>query len=407
MQETRVQSLGPEIPWRRKWQPNPVLLPRKSHGWRSLVYIHGVTKSQKQLSDLTFPPPPMCGHPFLLAWGLTPYSRLPLHVDTLLTNHDSEFPHQSAHHEDVCMTPPGLWRTVLCSDFDFPHATVYHLDTFFTPASDTSCQAPLLIMWMAYSPCLGVNILCQAFPVLCPPPLWIPSLSCWILTPALGYCSFIPPSQIPTLFFLSYNFMAEIFMKERHQIGCLKCEDTEIQKFMWLVPGHRSNWDKVSTNPGLPECELCERGDPASSVHCFVSSIESEVSMNTMNEWMNEWIIPLYSSFPFLLCHLSICVHRLMTLYVSIGPCECEVKWALESITTNKASGCDGIPVELFQILKDDAVKVLQTYASKFGKLSSGHRTGKGQFSFQSQRRAIPKNAQTTAQLHSSHTLAK
>ena len=38
---------------------------------------------------------------------------------------------------------------------------------------------------------------------------------------------------------------------------------------------------------------------------------------------------------------------------------ECEVKWALESITTNKASGGDGIPVELFQILKDDPVKVL------------------------------------------------
>ena len=60
---------------------------------------------------------------------------------------------------------------------------------------------------------------------------------------------------------------------------------------------------------------------------------------------------------------------------------ECEVKQALESITTNKASGGDRIPVELFQILKDDAVKVLQ-YASKFGKLSSGYRTGKGQFSF-------------------------
>ena len=42
--------------------------------------------------------------------------------------------------------------------------------------------------------------------------------------------------------------------------------------------------------------------------------------------------------------------------------------------------------------------------ASKFGKLSSGHRTGKGQFSFQSQRKAMPKNAQTTAHLHSSHT---
>ena len=40
---------------------------------------------------------------------------------------------------------------------------------------------------------------------------------------------------------------------------------------------------------------------------------------------------------------------------------ECEVKWALESITTNKANGGDGIPVELFQILKDDAVKVLHS----------------------------------------------
>ena len=52
----------------------------------------------------------------------------------------------------------------------------------------------------------------------------------------------------------------------------------------------------------------------------------------------------------------------------------------------NKASGGDGVPAELFQILKDDA--------SKFGKLSSGHRTGKVQFSFQSQRKAMPKNAQ-------------
>jgi len=87
---------------------------------------------------------------------------------------------------------------------------------------------------------------------------------------------------------------------------------------------------------------------------------------------------------------------------------ECEVKWALESITTNKASGGDGIAVELFQILKDGAVKVLHSICQqKFGKLSSGHRTGKGQFSFQSQRKAMPKNAQTTAQLHSSHTLVK
>ena len=51
--------------------------------------------------------------------------------------------------------------------------------------------------------------------------------------------------------------------------------------------------------------------------------------------------------------------------------------------------------------------KCCTRYASKFGKLSSGHRTGKGQFSFQSQRKAMPRNAQTTTQLHSSHTLVK
>ena len=63
---------------------------------------------------------------------------------------------------------------------------------------------------------------------------------------------------------------------------------------------------------------------------------------------------------------------------------ESEVKWALGNITTNEASGGDGLPAELFQILKDDAVKCCTQYAGTFGKLSSGHRTGKGQFSFQS-----------------------
>ena len=82
---------------------------------------------------------------------------------------------------------------------------------------------------------------------------------------------------------------------------------------------------------------------------------------------------------------------------------ECEVKWALGSITMNKASEGDVIPNELFQILKEDTVIVLHSMClSKFGKLSSGHRTGKGQCAFQSQRKAMPKNAQTTAQLHSS-----
>ena len=73
----------------------------------------------------------------------------------------------------------------------------------------------------------------------------------------------------------------------------------------------------------------------------------------------------------------------------------------------NKVSGGDEIPVELFQILKDDAVKALHSVCQQIGKLSRGHGTGKGQFSFQSQRKAMPKNAQTTAQLYSPHTLVK
>ena len=96
-----------------------------------------------------------------------------------------------------------------------------------------------------------------------------------------------------------------------------------------------------------------------------------------------------------------------MITHLEPGILECEVKWALGSITVNKAGGGYGIPVELFQILKDDAVKVLHSYASRFGKLSSGHKTGKGQFSFQSQRKVVPKTVQTTTQLHSFHMLAK
>ena len=75
-----------------------------------------------------------------------------------------------------------------------------------------------------------------------------------------------------------------------------------------------------------------------------------------------------------------------------------------------KVSGGDGIPVELFQILKDDAVKVLHSICQQIQKFEfkfSGHRTGKGQFSFQSQRKAMLKTVQTTAQFHASHMLAK
>ena len=81
---------------------------------------------------------------------------------------------------------------------------------------------------------------------------------------------------------------------------------------------------------------------------------------------------------------------------------ECEVKWALGSISMNKASGGDGIPVELFQILKDDAVKVLHSICQQIWKTQQWP---------QDWRRSvfipIPKNVQTTGQLHSSHTVVK
>ena len=86
---------------------------------------------------------------------------------------------------------------------------------------------------------------------------------------------------------------------------------------------------------------------------------------------------------------------------------ESEVTWALESITMNKASGGDGIPVELFQILKDDAVKVLHSIGQQIWKTQQWPQDWKRSVFIQSQRKAVPKNAQTTTELHSSHTLVK
>ena len=84
---------------------------------------------------------------------------------------------------------------------------------------------------------------------------------------------------------------------------------------------------------------------------------------------------------------------------------ECKVKWTLGSITTNKASGGDGIPDERFKILKVGAVTVLHSVCLQIWKTEQW--TGKGQFSFQSQRRVISKNVQTTVQLLSSPILAR
>ena len=81
---------------------------------------------------------------------------------------------------------------------------------------------------------------------------------------------------------------------------------------------------------------------------------------------------------------------------------EWEVKWALRNITMNKASGADGIPVELFQILKDDAVKVLHSICQQIWKTQQWPQDWKRSVFI-----PIPKYAQTTTQLHSSHTLVK
>ena len=83
-----------------------------------------------------------------------------------------------------------------------------------------------------------------------------------------------------------------------------------------------------------------------------------------------------------------------------------EVKWALGSITRNKASGGDGIPVELYQ-LEDDAVKVLHSICQQIWKTQQWPQDWKRSVSFQPQRQAMPKNAQTIARLYSSHMLVK
>ena len=96
-----------------------------------------------------------------------------------------------------------------------------------------------------------------------------------------------------------------------------------------------------------------------------------------------------------------------MIIHLEPDILECGVKWSLGSITMNKASGGDGIPDELFQILKDDAVKLLKSICQQIWKTQQWPWTEKAQFSFQSLRKAMPKNGQTTTQLHSSHMIGK
>ena len=86
---------------------------------------------------------------------------------------------------------------------------------------------------------------------------------------------------------------------------------------------------------------------------------------------------------------------------------ECEVKWAIGSITTNKASGRDGIPVELFQILKDDAVKVLHSLCQQIWKIQQWPQDWKMSGFIPIPKKGNAKECSTTAQLHSFHMLVK
>ena len=98
--------------------------------------------------------------------------------------------------------------------------------------------------------------------------------------------------------------------------------------------------------------------------------------------------------------------HDGVVTHLQLDILECKVKWALGSITTNKASGGDGIPVELFQTLKDDAV-MLHSVCQQIWKTQQWLWNWKRSISFQSQRRAMPKSVQTTAQLCSFHMRAR
>ena len=99
--------------------------------------------------------------------------------------------------------------------------------------------------------------------------------------------------------------------------------------------------------------------------------------------------------------------HHDVITHLEPGVLECEVKWALGSITTNKASGGDGIPVEFFQILKDDAVKVLHLICQQIWETQQWPQDWKRSIFIPIPKKGNPKECSPTTQLHSSHTLVK
>ena len=99
--------------------------------------------------------------------------------------------------------------------------------------------------------------------------------------------------------------------------------------------------------------------------------------------------------------------HDAMVTHLEPDILECGIKWVLARITANKASGCDGIPAEVFQILKDDAVKVLSSKCQQMWKTQQWPQNWKRSVFIRIPKKGNAKNAQTIAQLHSSHTLVK
>ena len=99
--------------------------------------------------------------------------------------------------------------------------------------------------------------------------------------------------------------------------------------------------------------------------------------------------------------------HSGMITHLEPDILKCEVKWALGSITMNKPSGGDGIPAKLFQILKDDAVKVLHSVCQQIWKSQQWPQDWKMSVFIPNPKKGNAKDAQITTQLHSFHTLAK
>ena len=96
-----------------------------------------------------------------------------------------------------------------------------------------------------------------------------------------------------------------------------------------------------------------------------------------------------------------------MITHVETDILECKVKWALGSVSINKVSGGNEIPVELFKMLKGDAVKVLHSVCQQIWKTQQWPQDWKSSVFISTPKKAMTKNAQTTAQLHSSHMLVK